>query len=45
MCPRLYVQNPQKGVFGPNAAADAVVNWGHRLPFRKNQALLRAGGL
>ena len=40
-----YIQNPQKGVHGPNVVGRTISNWYYRLPIRKNQASLRADGI
>ena len=40
-----YIQNPQRGVHGPNVVTRAISNWFYRLPIRKNQASLRADGI
>ena len=39
-----FVQNPRSGVFGRNLMAKAVMYWLYRIPIRKIQAALKAGG-
>ena len=39
-----HIMLARKGESGPNLIADAVMNWGHRIPYKKSQAALKEGG-
>ena len=39
-----HIMLARKGESGPNLISDAVMNWGHRIPYKKSQAALKEGG-